>query len=157
MSIWTYSKVLTLIAVVLTVALGIPQVNAVSGPPNSLFAQWPETTPVPAVKVSATRQADGRWQVAIIATGFVFSDICTSVAVCEAVGHAHVYEGDTKIAAAYAPTTEIGSLALGTHTISVVLRAQDHRNFVGPGGIITAEIVLEEPPRRPVLMVALSS
>ena len=155
--IWNTSKLLTLISLFLTVALGIPKVNAISGPPSSVFAQWPETKPVPVPKVSATRQLNGRWQVTINAAGFVFSDICTTVEEPEAVGHAHVYKGDTKIAAAYAPITEIGPFAPGTHRISVVLRAQDHRTLVGPSGIITAEFVLREPSQSLAQMAALAN
>jgi len=154
--IWNTGKMLVLLSLFLTVALGIPKVNAISGPPSSVFAQWPEAKPVPTVKVSATRQTDGRWQVTINAAGFVFSDICTTVDEPQAVGHAHVYEGDTKIGAAYAPITQIGPFAPGKHRISVVLRAQDHRTLVGPSGIIKAEIVLEEPSRSQMLMAALA-
>ena len=139
------SQLLALIALLPTIAFGVPRVNAESGPPRSVFAKWPESINAPVLKVSASRRADGRWQLNISAPGFVFSDICTSVAKPEAIGHAHLYDGDTKIAAAYTPTAVIGPFAPGTHHISVVLRARDHRTLLGKSGIIKAEIALKEP------------
>jgi hypothetical protein len=146
--IWKCSQSLVLIALILTVAIGVPTVNALSGPPRSVFVSWPEAMPVPTPTVTAKRQSDGRWIIEIAAEGFVFSDICKTVSGPQAIGHAHVYEGDVKIAAAYAPRQDIGTFAPGKHRISVVLRAQDHRVLVSSTGLISAEIVLNEPMKK---------
>lgn len=143
--IWKCNQSLVLIALILTVAIGVPTVNAWSGPPRSVFVPWPEAIPVPTPEMTAIRQPDGHWLIEITAAGFVFSDICKTVSGPQAIGHAHVYEGDVKIATAYTPRLDVGLFAPGKHHITVVLRAQDHRTLVGPSGLITAEIVLNEP------------
>ena len=145
--IWNYAKALSLTTLVMVIGLVIPQVNASSGPPSSVFATWPDATPVPKVEVFANREADGRWRITLSAAGFVFSDICTAVTEPTAIGHAHLYKGDTKIGAAYAPITTIGPFEPGNHRITIMLRAQDHRTLIGPDGILKTEIVLQEPSR----------
>ncbi|MEO1491729.1 MAG: hypothetical protein AAFV19_06210 [Pseudomonadota bacterium] len=131
-----------LCAVLIALALLTPHVNASAPPPSSVFVSWPKAMAVPEVEVSAQRDSHGRWYLDLQAEGFAFSELCQTVSGPQAIGHAHVYLGEEKIAAAYAPRVWLDDLPPGRHRIRVVLRSQDHRALVGPGGLIAGEAVV---------------
>lgn len=120
-------------------------VNAGSGPPRTLFAKFAAEEPVPSVAVSAVMDDDGRWVLAIEATGFRFTHLCTLTAEPVPVGHAHVYSGDRKLASAFYPVIDIGQLPPGRHEVRVVLRGQDHRALIGPLGLVEARTLIDVP------------
>ena len=122
-----------------------PMVNADAGPPASVFARWPEQRPVPLVHLTPARYPDGSWYVDLRADGFVFSAICQTVNGPQTIGHAHVYSGERKVAAAYTPRVDLGHLRPGRHSFRAVLRAQDHRALVGPKGLLAGTVVIDVP------------
>lgn len=129
----------------IALALAASQVNAAGGPPQSVFVAWPEDRPAPQLQVTPGQYADGSWYVELAAEGFVFSDLCQSVDGPQTIGHAHVYQGERKVAAAYQPRVSLGHLVPGRHAYRAVLRAQDHRALVGPEGLIATTVVIEVP------------
>ena len=136
---------LVVILVLCSTAAIASQVNSQSGPPRSVFVSWPQSLPVPTLELAPHQRRDGSWFLNLGAKGFAFSDICQAVSGPQAIGHAHVFSGERKIAAAYAPRVELGNLAPGTHRFRVVLRAQDNRALIGPDGLLDAEITLVVP------------
>jgi len=112
-------------------------------PPAQLFVKLAEDQPMPVIEARATKDAAGDWTVAIDAENFRFIEICKTVTGREAVGHVHIYEGNRKLASAYAPEKSIGQLAPGRHELTITLQATDHRAFVTEAGMITAKLVID--------------
>ena len=134
-----------LILVLCSTAAVASQVNSQSGPPSSVFVAWPETSNAPVLELIPHQRRDGSWYLDLHAPGFAFSEICQRVTGPQAIGHAHLYSGDRKIAAAYIPRVELGHLRPGKHRFRAVLRAQDHRALIGPDGLIDAEVTIAMP------------
>lgn len=128
--------------VLISLAVLTPHVNATAMPPRTVFAPWPDMRAAPDVELTARRDTYGRWYLDIEAEGFTFSDVCRTVSGPQTVGHAHIYLGEEKIAAAYAPRVWLGDLPPGRHRLRAVLRAQDHRALIGPDGQISGEIAV---------------
>ena len=126
-------------------AAGAPIVNAVGGPPRSVFLQLPADVPEPQVSLSATRTTAGRWQLEIDAGAFRFTDLCLTEARPIPVGHAHIIHDGAKIASAFSPVVDLGMLPPGRHHLQAVLRGQDHRALVGRQGLIKADLVIVVP------------
>jgi hypothetical protein len=120
----------------LGLAIIVPTLNAEPGPPKSLFAVLDPNLPAPKIKAEAVKTDGGEWILYLNVEHFAFSEICRTVDRSEPVGHAHVYQGDKKIAAAYEPILSLGRLSPGEHAFRIVLRAQDHRALVGRSGLI---------------------
>lgn len=133
-----------------TLAVGAPLVNAVAGPPRSVFLQLPSDLPEPQVGLAAERLPTGHWQVRIDAEAFRFTDLCLTEAAAIPVGHAHVILNGVKVASAYHPVVDLGDLPPGRHHIEAVLRGQDHRALVGRQGLIKADLVIAVPDNTPV-------
>lgn len=134
---------LIMLAALATLAMVAPQVNAASGPPRSVFVPWPETQAAPKLYLTADQYADGSWYLDLTAKGFAFSDFCQAVEGPQTIGHAHVFQGERKIASAFVPRVPLGQLKPGRHEFSAMLRAQDHRALIGSRGLISARIVIE--------------
>lgn len=130
------------LAMLLTLLAAVPWLNLEGGPPRSVFVQLDPERPDPEIDAEATRLSDGEWLLRIEVDGFSFSEICAVVKTGEPVGHAHVYAGDEKIAAAYQPILSLGSLSPGEHIFRIVLRAQDHRALVGASGLIERKVAI---------------
>ncbi|MEL6997133.1 MAG: hypothetical protein AAFP68_02640 [Pseudomonadota bacterium] len=144
---------LVLIAVLFVTALMASQVNSKSGPPRSVFVAWPSEPSAPELVLTPGQYSAGTWFVDLRAEGFAFSELCQAVSGPQTIGHAHIYKGDTKVAAAYVPRAELGALSPGQHRFRAVLRAQDHRALIGPDGLITAQIVIHVPGDADATMV----
>ena len=136
-----WQGMLTLLVLGLS-AFTASQVNSHAGPPASVFVPWPEDVAVPRLVLRPMQSQSGRWSLELEAEGFAFSEICKTVAAPETIGHAHIYSGDRKIAAAYAPRIDLGFLVPGRHRFRAVLRAQDHRALIGPDGLLEAEVIV---------------
>lgn len=118
----------------------VPLLNAEAGPPETVFVMLDPTKPDPRIKAEAIAAGDGEWLLQMQVDGFSFSEICAVVETGKPVGHAHVYAGDKKIAAAYQPIVSLGKLPPGEHSLRIMLRAQDHRALVGSSGLIEQKI-----------------
>lgn len=112
-------------------------------PPTALFVRLAEGAPLPKIAARAERDAAGAWTVSIDAENFRFVEICEAVESNAAVGHVHIYEGNTKLAAAYAPEKTIGKLSPGRHELTITLQATDHRAFATESGMIIARLVID--------------
>jgi hypothetical protein len=123
-------------ALLLALIAIVPQLNAQPGPPESLFAALDPNLPEPQISAEAVETDDGEWVLYLDVEHFAFSEICQTVDAGEPVGHAHVYRGNTKVAAAYQPILSLGRLSPGEHSFRIMLRAQDHRALVGASGLI---------------------
>ncbi|MGI9486649.1 MAG: hypothetical protein ACR2RF_12370 [Geminicoccaceae bacterium] len=133
----TSAPVLTLLLAMLVV---IPRLNAEAGPPESVFVKLDPGRPDPLINAEVTSLKSGEQILRLDVDGFTFSDICAAVETGEPIGHAHVYAGNQKIAAAYEPIVSLGKLPKGNHTLRIMLRAQDHRALVGSEGLIEQHI-----------------
>lgn len=118
----------------------VPMLNAKGGPPETVFVMLDPAKPDLEIEAEAIAAGDGEWLLQMNVDGFAFSEICAVVETGEPIGHAHVYEGDKKIAAAYQPIVSLGKLSPGEHAFRIMLRAQDHRALVGSSGLIEREI-----------------
>lgn len=136
---------IVVLAVLSALALSAPSINADAGPPRSVFLKLPAGQPAPEVGLEAYRHPSGHWHLRIAAQGFQFTSICVAQAAALPVGHAHVIRDGVKVASAYHPIVDLGSLPPGQHRIRVILRGQDHRALVGPDGLVQAEIDLVVP------------
>ncbi|MCE7029245.1 DUF6130 family protein [Jiella avicenniae] len=112
-------------------------------PPAALFVTFAEDVPVPKIAARAERDATGGWTISIDAENFRFVEVCDTVEIDRAVGHVHIFEGDRKLASAYAPEKTIGRLSPGRHELTITLQATDHRAFATKDGMITASLVIE--------------
>jgi hypothetical protein len=153
MRIANHRAALALAGLLAATCVGVPLVNADSGPPRALFLRLSSKVPEPTVALAPRQSNDGHWLLDIAVTGFRFTDLCVANAAAVPVGHAHVLRGDEKLATAYTPVVDLGRLAPGRHEIRVVLRGQDHRSLVGQAGLIEASTVIavsgsgaEKPP-----------
>ena len=126
----------------LTLALGAPVINAASGAPRSVFLHLREDAPVPELSLRAEQLPSGRWRLYLDATAFRFTDICVTDADAIPVGHAHIIVAGQKIASAFQPVIDLPDLPPGAHVVTAILRGQDHRAFLGPDGLLKAEIVV---------------
>ena len=135
--ITTSAPVLTLLLAMLAI---IPWLNSEAGPPESVFVQLDPKTPDPRIEADVTSLQNGEQLLRLDVDGFTFSDICAVVETGEPIGHAHIYAGNQKIAAAYEPIVSLGRLPKGEYTLRIMLRAQDHRALVGSEGLIEREI-----------------
>ncbi|MGI9420558.1 MAG: hypothetical protein ACR2RA_22270 [Geminicoccaceae bacterium] len=136
----TLAKSTPALAMLLAMAVLVPRLNANAGPPASVFVHLDPGRPDPRIEAQAFKAGGGEWLLRLDVAGFSFSDICTTVDEAEPIGHAHIYAGDQKIAAAYEPIVSLGKLAPGEHKLRIMLRAQDHRALVGASGLIEREI-----------------
>ncbi|MEM8949585.1 MAG: hypothetical protein AAGA21_13650 [Pseudomonadota bacterium] len=137
--ITTSAPVLTLLIAMLAV---IPWLNAEAGPPASVFVMLDPKTPDPRIEADVTSLPTGEQLLRLDVDGFTFSKICAAVETNEPIGHAHIYAGKQKIAAAYEPIVSLGKLPKGEHSLRIMLRAQDHRALVGSEGLIEREITV---------------
>ena len=128
------------LGLLLAIAVLVPHLNAEAGPPASVFVRLDPGQPDPRIEAQAYAASGGEWLLRLDVEGFAFTDICAVVERGEPLGHAHVYTGDRKIAAAYEPIVSLGKLAPGEHSFRIMLRAQDHRALVGSSGLIEQEI-----------------
>ncbi|MBO0905314.1 hypothetical protein [Jiella sonneratiae] len=112
-------------------------------PPPSLFVRIADGAPVPKLVAHAARNAEGEWTVSMEAENFRFTEICNAATGSEAVGHVHIYEGNRKLASAFAPEKSIGRLSPGRHLLTITLQATDHRAFATRDGMITAQLAIE--------------
>lgn len=135
--ITTSAPVLIMLLVMLAI---IPWLNAKADPPDSVFVMLDPTTPDPSIEAELTSLESGEQLLRLDVDGFSFTDICAVVETGEPIGHAHIYAGNQKIAAAYEPIISLGRLPKGEHTLRIMLRAQDHRALVGSEGLIEREI-----------------
>ncbi len=140
----TYASPAALLApLLLAVGLIVPSVNAHSGPPPSVFHQLDPSLPEPEIRLSARQSAAGNWTLFIDVEHFDFTPICRAVGEPKPTGHAHVINGDVKIASAFQPWIGLGRLEPGRHEIRVVLRGQDHRALMGASGLLAASIEID--------------
>lgn len=131
--------------VLATLVVAAPQVNAAGQPPSQIFVEWPKGRPAPEVRLTPGQYSQGGWYIDVSAEGFVFTDLCQAVDGPQTIGHAHVYQGDQKIASAFHPRISLGDLGPGTHVFSAILRAQDHRALIGPSGLLKAAVTITIP------------
>jgi hypothetical protein len=139
---------LVMASVLVSLALLTPQVNAADAPPSAVFASWPDDRPAPQLQLTARQYANEGWYLELHAEGFAFSEVCQAVTGPQTIGHAHIYVGERKVAAAYVPRVSLGHLRPGRHIFRAVLRAQDHRALIGPDGLIASTIVIAVPEDR---------
>lgn len=123
----------------------LPELSGGDGPPDRIFLTLDAAAPAPVLQARAL-QAGGEWLLDIATENFVFSAICSAAASDRAVGHAHVYKAEQKIATAYQPMVRLGRLAPGRHLFRIILRGQDHRALVGAGGLLHQDVVIDVPP-----------
>lgn len=135
--ITTSAPVLALLLAMLVI---IPRLNAEAGPPDSVFVMLDPEKTDPRIEAEVTSLKSGEQLLRLDVDGFSFTDICAVVRSGEPVGHAHIYAGNQKIAAAYEPIVSLGKLPKGEHTLRIILRAQDHRALVGSEGLIERHI-----------------
>ena len=128
-----------------TLAAGAASFNGSNTAPRSVFLTIPANIPQPSLALSIAQDASGSWALHIDTTAFQFTDICMPVSEATPVGHAHVVLNGVKIGSAYRPIMHIGVLPAGQHRVSVVLRGQDHRAFIGQNGLIDAALVVDVP------------
>ena len=129
----------------LVFALLVPQINAASGPPRSVFLKLSEDQPDPSVDLIAEQGKGGDWFVTISADDFRFTTLCVTEAEAVPLGHAHIIVDGRKVASAYHPVVKLGALAPGQRHIQAVLRGQDHRALLGRKGMIKADIIVTVP------------
>ncbi|MGI9509127.1 MAG: hypothetical protein ACR2QJ_07250 [Geminicoccaceae bacterium] len=127
-------------ALLLAMALLVPRINAEAGPPETVFVLLDPSKPDLEIDAEVIPAGDGEWLLRMEIDGFAFSETCAVVETGKPIGHAHVYEGGKKIAAAYQPILSLGKLSPGEHALRIMLRAQDHRALVGASGLIEREI-----------------
>lgn len=104
------------------------------------------TYPDPILKIWSERGDDGSWRLILYTENFILSNAQTSMIENMPIGHAHIYRGEQKLAAAYTPIVDLGTLDPGVHHLNVVLKSTNHRTLLGTNGPIEQEIVLEVPP-----------
>ncbi|MFS4583453.1 hypothetical protein [Phaeobacter sp. C3_T13_0] len=121
-------------------------ITQVSSLPRALFVTLPDGQPLPELEVTTGYAPNEGWRLIIDVKNFTFTDLCVSKANNLAIGHAHVHLGTQKIMTAYQPNVFIGHLPRGQHSITVSLRAQDHRVLGRPGGgMFSKTITLKVP------------
>lgn len=131
------------VAFLATLTTLVSLINAQARPPKTLFVQVPDGMAAPTVSAKAETDSEGITVLSISAKNFTFLSICRTVDQPEAVGHAHVYSNNKKIAAAYQPIVVLGKLTPGRHEFTISLQATDHRALVTKDGMITADIIVQ--------------
>lgn len=135
------------IAVLLaSLALGAPFYNATGDAPRSVFLTLPATVEQPDLRMQIAKSTQGNWVLNIDVVAFQFTDICVTVADPVPIGHAHVIVDGQKVGTAYGPLFNLGDLPPGNHVVSVVLRGQDHRAFIGTGRLIAQTMTVHVAP-----------
>ena len=127
------------LGLVLAMTAIIPALNATTGPPEQIFARLDPEYPEPRIEVKAV-PTQREWLLYLDVDGFVFSEICRATTSKKPVGHAHIYRGDEKFATTYEPIVSLGRLPAGEHNFRIMLRAEDHRAFVGASGLIERQV-----------------
>lgn len=131
-----------LAALLLSLGLTAPVLNAMERLPASVFLTIPDGAPVPTIAVTTEPLTGGRYRLHLEARHFVFTDVCLNHATSSLEGHAHVHVNGQKVASAFTPWVELGPLPPGVHQIDVVLRGQDHRPLASQEGLIRAEVTI---------------
>jgi hypothetical protein len=131
-----------LAALLMSLVLTAPVLNAMERLPARVFLTIPEGAPVPTIAVTAEPLKGGRYRLYLEARHFVFTDVCLNHATSSLEGHAHVHVNGQKVASAFTPWVELGPLPPGVHQIDVVLRGQDHRPLASQKGLIRAEVTI---------------
>ncbi|WP_299726435.1 hypothetical protein [uncultured Tateyamaria sp.] len=132
-------------ALLVTLVIAAPIVNAKGRPPRAVFLILPETQTPPRVDVQASALGGGRYLIKLQASDFMFTDLCVADAEAIPVGHAHVHVNGEKVASAYTPIVEIELSEPGTHVIDVVLRGQDHRPIIARDGLVQGQLHITVP------------
>jgi hypothetical protein len=97
----------------------------------------------PAVRLLATADPAGGWTVQIPTERFRWTPQSVNSPAVAGAGHAHLYNGDTKVARVYSEWSFVpASAAEAGDTLQVVLYADDHTAWASAGRPVAAQVVL---------------
>lgn len=98
---------------------------------------------VPAVALTATRDAASGWNVHVVPTGFAFAPEQSGQANSPGEGHVHLYIDGVKVARVYGPWVHLPEGAPGAR-LTAALYSNDHRPLTTGGAPIEASVTLGE-------------
>ncbi len=103
----------------------------------------PSALPVPSVKIEATKDEVGGWNIHLITENFTFSPDKAGQSDLAGTGHAHLYVDGKKVARVYGPWVHL-NLSKGTHQVKVSLNTNKHKDYYSNGAAIADQVQLDE-------------
>ncbi len=137
------ASLIAVATVLCAASLAYPQLYGEDILPPNVFLRLAPHIPTPVLQVTAERTHSG-WVLLLDTENWTFSDLCAQEKKGQLVGHAHIYLNDQKIGTTYLPIFYLDHLPKGEHTISVSLRATDHRIIVTNSGTILAHTTITQ-------------
>ena len=102
-----------------------------------------ETESIPAVTLSAEKDALSGWNVYLATTNFKFAPEEASLEHAMGEGHAHLYIDGNKWGRVYGNWVHIDGLSPEKHEFRVTLNTNDHKDYVYLGDVIADSVEIE--------------